>query len=191
MKWQRDSIIHSAHGEKSFLFKCNVYPGLVIWGQKVLRVNRKLAMGHNIWLMWLMPKEIVSNEKQHEKSVFFARYILMNGWRICQLLRRLTVKWHLEAQFLLLIIQFVVRSLQRLLLGPNRSRCHGQKRGPPLCGSGQRGWTRGAGAHCSPLPGCGPQDSGCDLVPASLSLCLILCAVPSWPKIAAPDIDCI
>lgn len=41
-------------------------------------------MEHNVWLMWLMPKEIISSQK--EKSLLFPRYTLMNGSCICQLL---------------------------------------------------------------------------------------------------------
>lgn len=60
----------------------------------MLRVNRKLEMEHNVWVMWLMPKEIVSRQK--EKSLLFPRYTLMNGTGICQLLsgsaRKVTFK---------------------------------------------------------------------------------------------------
>lgn len=56
----------------------------------MLCVNRKLVMGHNVWLTWLMPKEIVS--KQNEKSVFFPRYTLTNGRCVSQLLSGLACK---------------------------------------------------------------------------------------------------
>lgn len=128
----------------------------------MLCVNRKLVMGHNVWLTWLMPEETASN--QSETSAFFPRYTLTNGRCICQLLSGLACKVTFRGSFFA-AYHLIVRPPQRLPLSPTWSQCHGQRR------------------RHRPT-GCGPQESGCDLGPASLPPCLILCAVMPWLKVA-------
>lgn len=147
----------------------------------MLSVNRKLVMGHIVWLLWILPKEIVSN--QYEKSVIFPRYTLKNGCCVRQLLSGLAWKVRFRGPVFSSYHLVCCKIAAEVAAWPNLVPVSCAEKAPSLCKQPEGLNPRGRRSSLSPA-WMWFQESGCDLGPVSLPPCLILCAVMSWPKIA-------